>query len=146
MNAFLNGLKEETNFGYTENGAIKRNTTNSNLLDMFAMGAAMRNRSEEDCILMFQKAYKENPAYALKCLFYLRDARGGQGERRFFRVCIKWLAKNDKEAVIRNLKLIPEYGRYDDLFELINTPVENEMWNFLKEEVANGLKVIKAIK
>ena len=136
MNAFLNGLKEETNFGYTENGAIKRNTTNSNLLDMFAMGAAMRNRSEEDCILMFQKAYKESPAYALKCLFYIADARGGQGERRFFRVCYKWLAKNDIEAARRNMKLIPEYRRWDDLYCLVDTTLETEMFTFLKEQLA----------
>ena len=136
MNAFLNGMKEETNFTYTENGAIKRNTTNSNLLDMFAMGAAMRNRSIEDCILMFQKAYKENPAYALKCLFYIADARGGQGERRFFRVCYKWLAKNDVEAARRNMKLIPEYRRWDDLYCLVDTALETEMFVFLKEQLA----------
>ena len=136
MNAFLNGMKEETNFTYTENGALTHKTTNSNLLDMFAMGAAMRNRSEEDCILMFQKAYKENPAYALKCLFYIADARGGQGERRFFRVCYKWLAKNDVEAARRNMKLIPEYRRWDDLYCLVDTALETEMFAFLKEQLA----------
>lgn len=136
MNAFLNGMKEETNFTYTENGALTHKTTNSNLLDMFAMGAAMRNRSEEDCILMFQKAYKENPTYALKCLFYIADARGGQGERRFFRVCYKWLAKNDVEAARRNMKLIPEYRRWDDLYCLVDTALETEMFAFLKEQLA----------
>ena len=100
------------------------------------MGAAMRNRSEEDCILMFQKAYKENPTYALKCLFYIADARGGQGERRFFRVCYKWLAKNDVEAARRNMKLIPEYRRWDDLYCLIDTALETEMFAFLKEQLA----------
>lgn len=78
MNAFINGLQNATNIGYTENGAIKRNTTNSALLDMFAMGAAMRTRSDEDVILMFRKAFAENPVYALKCLFYIRDIRGGK--------------------------------------------------------------------
>lgn len=78
MNKFINGLVDTTNIGYTENGAIKRNTTKSDLLDMFAMGAAMRTRSDEDVILMFRKAYAENPVYALKCLFYLRDIRGGK--------------------------------------------------------------------
>lgn len=78
MNTFINGLQNATNIGYTENGAIKRNTTNSALLDMFAMGAAMRTRSDEDVILMFRKAFAENPVYALKCLFYIRDVRGGK--------------------------------------------------------------------
>ena len=74
----MNGLIDTANIGYTENGAIKRNTTKSDLLDMFAMGAAMRNRPDSDVILMFRKAFAENPVYALKCLFYIRDIRGGK--------------------------------------------------------------------
>ena len=78
MNNFLKALKNETNFGYTENGAIKRNDAGSDLLTMFALGGSMRNRSENDIILMFRKAYAEDPLYALRCLFYLRDCRGGK--------------------------------------------------------------------
>ena len=139
MNTFLNGLKNATNFGYTENGAIKRNSTKSALLDMFALGAAYRKRSEEDCILLFKNAYNENPEYAMKCLFYIRDIRGGQGERRFFRVCLNWLAKTHPEAVIRNIEFIPYYGRYDDLYCLVDTPLEDKMFTFLKKEVAEDL-------
>ena len=86
MNTFLNGLKEATNIDYTENGGTTRISTMSDLYDMFALGGAYRTRSDEDCIVLFKKAYKENSVYALKCLFYLRDVREGQGERRFFRV------------------------------------------------------------
>ena len=136
MNTLLNGLKDATNFGYTENGAIKRNTTKSDLLDMFAMGGSMRKRSNEDIILMFKKAYEENPVYALKCLFYLRDVRGGQGQRRFFRVVINWLANHDTPAVRRNMKHIPLYGRWDDLYALIGTPLEKEIFSFMKNQLA----------
>ena len=69
MNKFMNGMTNATNFKFTENGAVTHKTTKSDLLDMFAMGAAMRTRSDEDVILMFRKAYQENPVYALKCLF-----------------------------------------------------------------------------
>lgn len=78
MNKMLEAMKDATNFGYTENHAIKHLTTKSDLLDMFAMGGAYRNRSDEDCILLFKKALEENEVYALKCLFYLRDVRGGK--------------------------------------------------------------------
>lgn len=78
MNKFLNGMSAMNNLTRTENGALTYKSTTSDLLDMFAMGAAMRTRSDEDVILMFRKAYKENPVYALKCLFYLRDVRGGK--------------------------------------------------------------------
>ena len=66
MNKFMNGMANATNYTYTENGAVTHKTTKSDLLDMFAMGAAMRTRSDEDVILMFRKAFKENPVYALK--------------------------------------------------------------------------------
>ena len=112
MNKFLNGLTDATNYITTENGAISHRTSKSDLLDMFAMGGAMRNRSDADIILMFRKAFAENETYALRCLFYLRDVRGGQGERRFFRICMKDLAINNTEAARRNMKHIAEFGRY----------------------------------
>lgn len=133
---FLDALTTETNFGLTENGAIKHNTTKSMLLDMFAMGGAMRNRSDEDCILMFKNAFEENETYALKCLFYLRDCRGGQGERRFWRVCMKWLAKEYPEAAMRNIKNVPLFGRWDDLYVFVGTPAEAIAFEFIKEQLA----------
>lgn len=135
MNKFIDGLKETNEFGYTENGAVKRTTTRSKLLDMFSQGAAKRNADESDIIHMFKEAYNEDPLYALKCLFYIRDILGGQGERRFFRICIHWLAKNDPEVVKRNLKNIPEYGRYDDLYALVDTPVEDDMWALMRHQL-----------
>ena len=86
----------------TENGGIAHKTTNSAVYDLFAMGAAYRTRSDADCIFLFKNALEENESLALKCLFYIRDCRGGQGERRFFRVCMKWLAQNHPEAARRN--------------------------------------------
>ena len=136
MNKFMNGLTNATNFTYTENGAVTHKTTKSNLLDMFAMGAAMRNRIDADVILMFRNAFAENPVYALKCLFYIRDVRGGQGERRFFRLCMKDLAKNETEAAKRNLEHIPTFGRWDDLYVFVDTPLEADAFDFMKNQLA----------
>ena len=136
MSNFLSSLREETNFGYTENGALTHRSTLSGVMDLFAMGAAYRQRSDADCIVLFKKAFAENPTYALKCLFYLRDVRGGQGERRFFRTCMKHLVKHDIEAVRRNFKYFPVYGRWDDLYILVDTPLENEVFDFMKHQLA----------
>ena len=136
MNTFMNGLTDATNFTYTENGGITHKTTKSDLLDMFAMGAAYRNRSDADVIHLFKNAYAENPVYALKCLFYIRDVRGGQGERRFFRVCMHWLANQDPQAAKRNLIHVPEFGRWDDLYEFVDTPVEDEAFKIMKHQLA----------
>ena len=135
-NKFMTGLKTANNYTLTENGAVTYKSTMNALLDMFAMGAAYRTRSEEDCILLFKNAFLEDPVYALKCLFYLGDCRGGQGERRFFRVCAKWLATFDKEAMRRNLINIPEYRRWDDLFVFIGTPLEKDALNIVKHQLA----------
>lgn len=132
----LNALKKVTNYTRTENGAITHKSTLNKVLDMFAMGGACRSRSEEDICVMFDNAFKENETLALKCLFYLRDVRGGQGERRFFRTVLKYLANANPEAVRRNLEHIAEFGRWDDYYTLVDTPVEKEMWRLLKTQLA----------
>lgn len=135
MNTFMNGLKAANNYTLTENGAITHRTTQSDLLDMFALGGAYRNRSDDDVKILFRNAYAENPVYALKCLFYLRDVRGGQGERRFFRVAMKDLAYLDTDAARRNLVHIPEYGRWDDLYIFVGTPLEKAAMKFMKDQL-----------
>lgn len=137
MNTFMNGLQNATNYAVTENGAMAYRTTNSKLYDLFALGGAYRKRSDEDCILLFKNALEENETLALKCLFYLRDCRGGQGERRFFRVCYQWLANKHADIARRNFEQIAEYGRYDDIiYTLIGTPLENDALNFIKNQLA----------
>ena len=131
MNELLKNLKEANNVTFTTNGAITYKSTLSKVYDLFAMGAAMRGAQDDACLNMFVNAYREDPTMALKCLFYLRDVRGGQGERRFFRLCIKWLAMNAKDDLVHLIKYIPEYGRYDDLFELFGTPAEPEMIGYI---------------
>lgn len=78
MNTFLNQMKRNDNITYTENGGVTRKTTESKILDMFAVGGAYRSRSDEDVILLFKNAFNENRTLAMKCLFYLRDIRGGK--------------------------------------------------------------------
>ena len=74
-NSLLNSLKEDTNFGYTENNSLKHLSTLDKVYDLFAFGAAYRTRSENDCIVLFKSAYEQDKELALKCLFYLRDIR-----------------------------------------------------------------------
>ena len=115
MNSFIETMK---NFGETENGAVAYNSTQSALLDAFGSLGAMKDSSEEDIINIFSKAYDENPDYAMKLLFYMRDIREGQGMRRVFRICCHWLAYTHRDALCRNLQYISEYGRWDDLINL----------------------------
>lgn len=112
---FINSLKDIANYKYTENGAVALSSTKQKVYDLFAFGGAYRNRTDADCVLLFKEAFEEDYVLATRCLFYLRDILKGQGERRFFRVCYKWLCNNYIEVAQRNLKYVVDYGRWDDV-------------------------------
>lgn len=136
MNKMLTAIKKDNNISLTENGAVTYVSTFNKVLDMFAMGGAYRSRSDEDCILLFKNAYEENPELAMKCLFYLRDCRGGQGERRFFRVVARWMAIYEQDAIRRNMKHILRFGRWDDLYIFVDTPLEKKAFQIMYEQLA----------
>lgn len=133
-NILLQNLEKETNHTQTENGAKTPESTLSSLLDFFGQGGAMRKRSPQDIILCFGKAFAEDQLLALKCLFYLRDIRHGQGERRLFKIILKWLGDHYPDILDKNLSLISEFGRWDDLFVLENTKVWKSVLVLLQEE------------
>ena len=136
-NSFMENLTNAANYKLTENGGVAHKSTRSMVYDMFALGGAYRQRSDEDCILLFKNAFEEDETLALKCLFYLRDCRGGQGERRFFRVCFKWLCQTHSEAAIRNLDHVSAFGRWDDLiYATLDTPVERFALMEIKKQLA----------
>lgn len=118
----------------TENGMTAYRSTGSAVVDLFGAIGAMRNGDDsmERLIPLVDAAYAEDPLLTVRCLFYARDVRGGLGEREIFRKALYHLASKVPDAVRLNLTLIPEYGRWDDLFSLIGTPVEDNMWSFIK--------------
>lgn len=131
----LNELKRELNYTTTENGAITHKTSNSYVLDYFAQGSALRNRDEVDIIRLFTKSFSEDPLLTMKILFYSRDIRGGQGERDTFRKIIKYLANNHTDTMRKNIEFIPEFGRWDDVYALFDTKLENEAISLIKNQL-----------
>ena len=128
----LNYLKQEANKTVTENGAATHITTESDCLDLFAAIGALRRESDSEIEARFIRAFTENRDIAMKLLFFARDIRGGLGERRVFKVILNWLAKNEPSTVRKNLTYVAEYGRYDDLLCLMDTPCEKDMLDVIK--------------
>ena len=135
MANFVDAVKNAQNFTYTEKGAGTYTTSMSGILDLFGLGGAYRTRDERDCIRLFSKAWAEDQTLALKCLFYLRDVRGGQGERRFFKVCLHDLAITNPDVVRRNLENVVEYGRWDDLYCLMGTSLESDVFALFNKQL-----------
>ena len=138
----LQYLKQESNKTFTENGAATLKTTQSDCLDLFATIGAIRRESDEEIIARFMRAFAEDKDIAMKLLFFARDIRGGLGERKVFRVCLKWLSYNAPETVRKNLSYISEYGRFDDLLVLFDTPVEKDMLDFIREQLCKDVEAM----
>lgn len=139
MTDFLSNLKstleEEYNVSITENGAIGYRTTGKSLLDLNFAVSSLRMASETEIEEMFLKSFYEEKMLALKWLFYLRDVRGGLGERRTFRVILRLLANKKPEYIKSLIKLIPEYGRWDDLLCLVDcNSVRDCVLSIIKEQ------------
>lgn len=135
----LNHLKSEANIAYTENGAVTNASTMSDCLDLFAAIGALRAADDQEIIRRFVRAYAEDADIAMKILFFGRDVRGGLGERRVFRVIINWLAENRAESLRKNIELIPEFGRYDDLVSLIGTACEKDALRTIRKQLEADL-------
>lgn len=131
----LNYLKNEANITYTENGAATNASTMSDCLDLFATIGAIRTADDDEIIKRFIRAYTENADVAMKILFFGRDIRGGLGERRVFRVIIRWLADHRPESLRKNIAFIPEYGRFDDLVSLIGTACEKDALHTIRKQL-----------
>lgn len=137
---FANAMKEEGKFTRTENGAVALNTTSDARLDLFGTIGALRDADENRITTLFSEAYAQDKLFATKIIFYARDIRCGLGERKTFRTIIRYMAEHHPEALRPNLDLIGAFGRYDDLYELIGTPLEDDMWKTMKNQFEEDLK------
>ena len=139
----LEALKKTANKTYTENSAVTYRTSGKDCLDLFAAIGALRRASDQEIIDRFLRAYTENADIAMKILFFSRDIRGGLGERRVFRTIMKWLAENEKKSLVRNLPYIAEYGRWDDLLVLLDTPCRAEALAILKKQFTDDMAALE---
>jgi len=128
MNTFVNGVNNELTKTKTENGANAYVTTKSPLVDMFGIIGSIRDRNEYDVFGIFEEAFKEDALLATKMAFYARNIRGGLGERKTFKTIIKHLANKHTEVMRKNIFFVADFGRWDDLYALVGTPLESEIW------------------
>ncbi len=137
-------LENEKNVSMTENGALGYQTTGHYLLDLNFATSSLRNTTEVEIAQMFIRAFYEDRTLAMKWLYFARDIRGGMGERRLFRVVFKHMALNNPNLPLdKLLKLIPEYGRYDDLLCLLDTPLADDVIKLFSEQLHKDLEAQK---
>lgn len=129
----------QTNDTFTENGMPAHSTSGKYVLDMFFKMGGARSWSDDQIEQMFENALYENPVLAIKALFYNRDIRGGQGERRSFRVMFNWLCKHMPVVAKKVFTLVPEYGRWDDLlFTALDSDFQEEVAGYIYNAITDG--------
>lgn len=128
---------------YTENGAIAYETTGKKLVDLNFAAASLRSMSGQDIVKKFLTAFYEDELLAWKWLFFLRDARGGLGERRSFRIIMGYMADYAPEQVIKLAALFGEYGRFDDLLCLFGTKAEERALELIQAQLSADLEELR---
>ena len=131
----------------THNGAEAFEHTENHLLEFFSKAGSLYTKKgsyyggESTALELFKSAWRADSDTAMKLCFWLRDCRGGAGNRSGSREILTWLANNHADWVIANMDLIPKYGRWDDLTALYATPCESVALSFwcsaIKSEDAN---------
>ncbi len=139
-NTFISAMAKKATETHTENGALAHNTTGSHCLDLFGTIGALRQREDQEVINLWVKAFAEDPLAATRMVFYARDIRNGLGERKVPRLLFKYMAKNHPESLRHNIPLMAEYGRFDDLYTLVGTPLEGLMWGEFKAQLDQDIE------
>ena len=141
--SYIDQMKTEFNLTQTLNGAVTHATSGDACLDLFAVAGGMRYRKKQDQIRLFDRAYIENPELAMKLLFHLRDIRGGMGERTLFRTLLRHVASVWPESARKNVRYITEYGRWDDVLCLMDTPAQEEAIRVIRDQLAKDMESLR---
>lgn len=119
----------------TENGMKAMKTSSSKVLDLFGRAGSARG---VDLSTLFHQAYVEDKDLTTRLLLWLRDVRGGAGERQQFRALLQSLEEVDPEQARRLIYKIPELGRWDDLLYFKNSQNRKEAYSFIYRELQIG--------
>ena len=141
--SFLDNIIKNSGKTLTQNGAVTNRSSGTYCLDLFFAAGAMRGASEDEIAAAVTRAYAEDPVKTMKIVFFARDARGGLGERRFFRTAVKSLSQFAPDAVERNIPYIAEFGRYDDLLILLDTQCADKAMEVIKERLNEDIKSMR---
>ena len=141
MNEFQQTLNRVNNFQQTENGATGYSTSGQNLVDLnFVVPSNHKNVSSTE-LEKFVQALNEDTVLAVKWLFYLRDVREGLGERDSFIKLFKTLGLTEPVSAVKVVKLIPEYGRWKDVIDILaEFPSDNNLTETIYLLIKNQLK------
>ena len=137
MSTFANAVRNQE--ARTANGMKARVSTSNACVDLFFKIGASRGKN---IVSDFTAAYVQDRDIASRIALWVRDVRGGAGERKLFRDILLELNKTDVDRCISLMKKVPELGRWDDLLVFEKDSVaELHAFTMIKDalDAKNGL-------
>jgi hypothetical protein len=136
MSTFIEAIANQED--RTTNGMKARKSTSSAVVDLFFKIGASRGKNITP---EFVAAYVEDKDLALRIAAWVRDVRGGAGERQLFRDILLYLENSDPDAAKKLAAKVPELGRYDDLLVFKTQNLKDYAFALIKDalEAQNGL-------
>ena len=110
------------NDSFTDNGAVTHSTSLSNLVDFFFIAWTLMQKSSEEYLPLWNRAFAEDKTLAMRLLFWMRDVRWWAWVRDAFITIYSNLSQEDKKHYS---KYISEYWRWDDLIQLYKSDPES---------------------
>ena len=133
MSKFIDSMRTSDSFTY--NGAVTHSTSLNAMVDLFFLAGACRTEDSSRINSVISSSYTRDPKLTLQIILWAGDIRNGAGERRFFRLALRYLYLNHRETFDRLVPFVPFYNRWDSLFEFQCDSV----FNFIKQNINDGL-------
>lgn len=152
----------------TWNGALSHSTVNDPLVELFfksvrgmscedyrsitvkksKKGKKEKKRSESSSgrsiESYFDAAWAVDPLRTLKFVFYLRDCRGGKGERQLFRALIRHMCSTECGFISHvgaNMEHVPTFGSWKDIsICFFGTPLEETAVKLIANQLSRDIK------
>lgn len=86
-------------------------------------------------IMLLEESWQASAIDTMRIIFYVRNCRGGRGSREHFYNACQWLAENHPDSLIKNIRQIPNFGYWGDLWSL---------WPIVTEQVRAAIIFVYA--
>lgn len=126
------------NVAYTANGAVTNASSLNFLVDLFAILGSVRGKDFSTFEKLFEQAYSMNRKLTLQMVLWLRDVRGGAGERETTRQILRHLEENHQDDIHEIIPVLAEYGRWDDLLIFTNPQVKLDAYRTIEAHLRDG--------
>ncbi|AZU98154.1 hypothetical protein SEPL_216 [Salmonella phage SE_PL] len=131
-------VKAEDNVSSTANGAVSLASSLNPLVDLFAILGSVRGKDFSTFENLFEQAYSINRKLTLQMVLWLRDVRGGAGERETTRQILRHLEAKHPQDLIDIIPVLAEYGRWDDLLIFTMPTLKEIAYKTIAENLKAG--------